>query len=240
MAPVAAVSRVAVITGAAQGIGKSIALRLAADGLKVALNDIGSKDNQVQDVVSEIRGKGGQAIAVLADVSVEADVRSMCAQVVDSMGGIDVMVANAGTFAGSGKPLYDDDTRDWDKIISINLRGVMLSYKFAAQQMIKQGRGGRIIANASAYCAAKFGVRGLTHSLSREVAKHSITVNAYAPGSILTDMASHPDDVHNGGLGSTIGKLLNLPPGLPRGQPEVIASLVSYLAKPESHFITGS
>ncbi|PCH44830.1 NAD(P)-binding protein [Wolfiporia cocos MD-104 SS10] len=250
MAQIASSRRVAVITGAAHGIGKSTALRLAGDGFKVAVNDIDRKKNQLQDLVSEIREKGGQAIAVPADVSLEPDVQSMCAQVVDTMGGIDVMVANAATFQGSGRPLHESSTEDFDRIMAINLRGVMLSYKYVAQQMLKQGRGGRIIgassvagkqseANASAYCAAKFGLRGLTHSLALEVFKHGITVNSYAPGFILTEMSCLPDDAHNGGPGSTILKLLNLSPDTPKAWPDVIASLISYLAKPESYYITG-
>ncbi|KAI0949993.1 hypothetical protein AcW1_006147 [Taiwanofungus camphoratus] len=230
-------TRVAIVTGAAQGLGSSIALRLADDGLDVAVNDIGSKTDQLQQIVTQIQAKGRRALAVPADVSRDADVQAMVAKVVEGLGGLDVMVANAGIVLF--KSILDTQLEEWDRMMLINVRGVMLCYKYAAVQMIKQGRGGRIIGassvagktgvlNLSAYCASKFAVRGITQSAALEFAPHNITVNAYCPGGMNTPMGSFAhasvDDSHKQS---------------PFGDPEVIASIVSYLAKPESYFITG-
>ncbi|KZT67277.1 NAD(P)-binding protein [Daedalea quercina L-15889] len=160
------------------------------------------------------------------------------------------MVANAGTC--EFVELVDSTADKWDEIVSVNLRGTMLSYKYAAMQMIRQGRGGRIIGASSvagkqgfptlsAYTASKFGARGLTQSAAIELAKHKITVNAYAPGVIDTGMVALPQDTERGvARGTTIIEAFGLPERLaPPPGPDVIASLVSYLAKPEAYFITG-
>ncbi|PCH44835.1 NAD(P)-binding protein [Wolfiporia cocos MD-104 SS10] len=242
--------RTAIVTGAAKGIGRAIAFRLADDGLQVAVNDKRSERAPLLEMVAEIESKGGQAMAMTADVSIEEEVRAMTAEVARQLGGLDVMVANAGV-AGPLTPLVDCPVQGWEEIMAVNLRGVMLSYKHAAIQMIKQGRGGRIIGassilgkqgriSAAPYSTTNFAVRGLTHSTARELARYNITVNAYAPGIILTTLATSVHDLHNGGPGSTIKKTFGLPLNTPNAEPEVVASLVSYLAKPEAHFITGN
>ncbi|KAL6300815.1 NAD-binding protein [Sparassis latifolia] len=242
-------ARIAIVTGAAQGLGLDIALRLADDGLDVAVNDIESKSQQLAKVASDVQAKGRRALAVPADVSREEQVVGMIATVVKTLGGVDVMVANAGI--AIYKPFLETSLEDWQRITSINLQGVVLCYKYAALQMVKQGRGGRIIgacssagkkgsANLSAYSATKFAIRGVTQSAALELGPHKITVNAYAPGFILTDLAYHPDDKTNGlRPGTTMKKLLGYRPDAPEGEPEVVASVVSYLAKPEAHFVTG-
>ncbi|OSX63534.1 hypothetical protein POSPLADRAFT_1139924 [Postia placenta MAD-698-R-SB12] len=200
--------RIAIVTGAAQGLGLSIALRLTDDAFDVAVNDIPQKSDQLADVVSQIEAKGRRAVALPADISDEQSVQDMVRSVVEKLGGLDVMVANAGI--ALHKPFIETLTEEWDRIVAINLRGVMLCYRYAALQMIKQGRGGRIIGttNLSAYSATKFAVRGLTQSAALELAPHDIT-------------------------------MFGLPADSPEAGPEVIASIVSYLAKPESYFITG-
>ncbi|KAH9835357.1 uncharacterized protein C8Q71DRAFT_115825 [Rhodofomes roseus] len=242
-------TRVAIVTGAAQGIGLSIALRFADDGLDVAVNDIAPKSSKLEEVVSQIRAKGRRSLALPGDVSNEEEVKAMVARVVEELGSIDVMVANAGI--ALHKPFLETTTEEWERVVAINLRGVMLCYRCAATQMIKQGRGGRIIGASSqagrigttslaAYSATKFAVRGLTQTVALELAPHRITVNAYAPGFIITDLAYHPDDTKNGGKpGSTVKKLFGLPLDSPEAGPETVASMVSYLASPESHFVTG-
>ncbi|OSX63706.1 hypothetical protein POSPLADRAFT_1139353 [Postia placenta MAD-698-R-SB12] len=239
--------RVAIITGAAQGIGRAIALRLAKDGIHVALNDIPNNADNLARVAEEVQAQGGRSTTILADVSVEHEVKAMVAKAVEDLGSVDVMIANAGISpVGS---ILDMSVETWDRIMDVNLRGVMLCYKYAALQMIKQGRGGRILGaiNFSAYSASKFGVRGLTQSLvhrrnmiALELAEHNITVNAYCPGVIITPMTSVEDDAQYGGKpGARVKAWIGAPPDGPDAGPEVIASIVSYLVKPEAYFITG-
>ncbi|OBZ77545.1 Diacetyl reductase [(S)-acetoin forming] [Grifola frondosa] len=217
-------------------------------GADIAVNDIPSKGDQIASVVKAIEAKGRRAIAVPGDISSEADVIAVIEKVVDDLGGLDVMVANAGILAV--RPLVDMSVDEWDRVMAINARGVMLSYKHAARQMIKQGRGGRIIGacsaagkkglgNGSAYSASKFAVRGLTQSAAQELAKYKITVNCYAPGGIMTSIGLLPDDEKNGGPGSTAKQLFGLPADMDVAEPAVIASIVSYLVKPEAYFISG-
>ncbi|OBZ77885.1 Diacetyl reductase [(S)-acetoin forming] [Grifola frondosa] len=240
--------RIAFVTGAARGIGEAIALRLADDGLDVAVNDIASKDEELAAVVKAIEAKGRRAIAVPGDVSSEEEIIAMVDKVVEVLGGLDVMVANAGIFRMFS--LLDTSVEEWDTTMAINARGVMLSFKHAARQMIKQGRGGRIIGacscagktaviNAAAYSASKFAVRGLTQSAALELAKYDITVNSYAPAAILTPMILRPEDTVNGGPGNTVLKDCGIPPNVAKAEPSVIAGLVSYLVKPEAYFVTG-
>ncbi|TCD65284.1 hypothetical protein EIP91_002846 [Steccherinum ochraceum] len=209
---------VAVVTGAARGIGRAIALRLADDGFDVAVNDISSSKSALEDVKNLIESKGKNAIAVTGDVSVEADVENLIAETVKVLGGIDVMVANAGV--ASGGKFLDLDISSFDRVISINLRGVMLCYLLAARQMVKQKRGGRLIGASSvfgkrgvaynqAYCASKFAVRGLTQSVAKEVRHQKITCNSYAPGLILTDMTVIEEDkLIDGQPGSFVKSLI--------------------------------
>ncbi|KZT04792.1 NAD-P-binding protein [Laetiporus sulphureus 93-53] len=240
--------RVAIVTGAAQGIGEAIALRLADDGLDIAVNDIESKREQLASLVQRIEAKGRRAISITGDVASEQDVVAIVEETVKVLGALDVMVANAGI--SLFKPMFDTTVEDIDRIMAINVRGVMLCFKHAAAHMVKQGHGGRLIGacsgsgkkgipNMSAYSASKFAVRGLTQACAGELAPHKITVNSYAPGSILTPMVLHPDDAINGGPASTAKKVAGLPLKTPDAEPDVIASLVSYLVKPESYFITG-
>ncbi|PFH49374.1 hypothetical protein AMATHDRAFT_4961 [Amanita thiersii Skay4041] len=264
------VSRVAVITGAARGIGRAIALRLADDGFDLALNDIPKSSSELNTLADELRQKGRRAIPLLADVSKEVDVKALIQDTVDQLGSVDVMVANAGVasantildstilpspflsllFSGtySTQPSLSAATVDeWDHVLAVNLRGVFLCYKYAIEQMIKQGRGGRVIAASSmygkqgaagsgAYCASKFAVRGLTQSAAKEYGKYGITVNAYAPGFINTPLLEILGDKRNLVLDrekqeTALGRV---------GEPEDIANLVSFLASEKSSFITGS
>ncbi|KAJ7040943.1 hypothetical protein C8F04DRAFT_1031814, partial [Mycena alexandri] len=189
--------RVALVTGAAKGIGKAIALRLAADGFSVAVNDLSSNAGSLSQVVAEIKNFGADALACLADVSVDDEVRDMVDKVVAHfpIGRLDVMIANAGVAKWSS--LVNTTAAEWETVMGVNARGTFLCYKYAAVQMIKQGNGGRIIGAASicvpslgAYSASKFAIRGLTQTAgkSQELGAHGITVNAYAPGGIDTAM----------------------------------------------------
>ncbi|KZP14669.1 NAD-P-binding protein [Athelia psychrophila] len=237
--------RIAIVTGAASGIGRSIALRLAADGLDILINDLPASESALNGVADEIRALGRRAVTFCGDISEEAVVRDLVDKAVNEFGGVDVMVANAG-MATMGT-LVEMEVEQWDRTMTVNLRGTMLAYKYAGRQMIKQNRGGRLFAassilgkkgypNFSAYCATKFGIRGITQAAAVEFGPHNITVNAYAPGLINTPMIRTPFD--DGEDGAMLRKLTGLH-DVRKEEPEVIASLVSYLAKPEAHFITG-
>ncbi|KAH8093146.1 NAD-binding protein [Cristinia sonorae] len=237
---------VAIVTGAAKGIGRAIALRLADDGFNVAVNDIPAEQQNLEVVAGLIREKGRQAVVITGDVSVEADVEKLVAQTVEDLGGLDAMIANAGI--GAAGPLSYLDVEQFDRILAVNVRGVMLCYKHAAKQMISQNRGGRLIAASSifgkkgvkycqAYCASKFAVRGLSQSFAEELLPHKITVNTYAPGVIRTDMTKSDKDGDK--HGSFVKSLFTAKEDAPDADPEVVASLVSYLCKPEAYFING-
>jgi len=229
--------RVALVTGAAGSVGSAIALRLAHDGFDIAANDI-NKDG-LDRLMQELSATGRKVIPILADVSVEKEVQSMVQLAVLELGSLDVMITNARI--SYPKSFLLADVEKFDKVMAVNVRGTMLCYKHAGLQMIHQGRGGRIIGASSvlgkqgcrmlsAYVASKFAVRGLTQSLSEELWPYKITVNAYAPGIVETK-----DQVSI----MKLKELMHLPPDAPQGTPEDVASLVSYLCKPESHFITG-
>ncbi|KAF8176076.1 hypothetical protein BJ912DRAFT_884702 [Pholiota molesta] len=241
-------TRIALVTGAAQGIGKAIALRLADDGLDVALNDLSSKSSELESLKKEIEDKGRKSAILLGDVSSEPDVIAMIEGIVSQLGGIDVMVSNAGiNFAC---PLTELPISEWDRTFSINTRGMFLCYRHAAKQMIKQGRGGRIIgatssagkqgiANLGHYSASKFAVRGLTQAAAQEWGPHKITVNCYAPSTVETPMIDNfinqvgiPKDAFYAGQSQATAVGYH-------GQPEYIASLASFFASEGSHHITG-
>ncbi|KAG7086970.1 hypothetical protein E1B28_002886 [Marasmius oreades] len=238
------------ITGSAQGIGKAIALRLAKDGFDVALNDIVSKEALLKKLENEILelGTGRKALIAMGDVSNELEVQGMVDNVVRVLGGLDVMVANAGICPACH--MTEMTGEEWDKVFSINSRGTFLCYKYAAIQMIKQGRGGRIIGASSAagkqgrkycmaYSATKFAIRGMTQSAAWELGKHGITVNAYAPGAIETELGRNLV-VEAQTLDPEISKAswTNNPSGR-WGEPEEVAALVSFLASKDSNFVTG-
>ncbi|KAG1745699.1 hypothetical protein EDB19DRAFT_1906206 [Suillus lakei] len=249
---------IALITGSAQGIGRGIALRLARDGFDVALNDLPNKDAKLELVATEIQSLGRQVCVVPADVTVNRQVKDMVDDAVAKLGGLDVMVANAGVAMLAS--LVSSTVESWDHTLSVNGRGPYLCYKYAAMQMIEQGRGGRIIGASSvagkmgypycsSYAASKFAIRGLTQVAALELGQYGITVNAYAPGTIQTPMTegtldeSGNLDLAGNVVDPVLSKLLaSINENVPikhRGQPEDIASIVSYLSSKEAHFITG-
>ncbi|KAG1789039.1 uncharacterized protein HD556DRAFT_1447311 [Suillus plorans] len=249
---------IALITGSAQGIGRGIALRLARDGFNVALNDLPNKDAELEAVATEIESLGRQACIVPADVTVDKQVKEMVDEAVTKLGGLDVMVANAGVVEFAS--LVSSTVESWDRTLSVNARGAYLCYKYAAIQMIEQGRGGRIIgassaagkmgfAHISSYTASKFAIRGLTQAAAVELGQYGITVNAYAPGAIQTSMikimldesgnVDYKQLIDNPCSRKWFTSLMENVPIKHVGQPEDIASIVSYLASKEAHFITG-
>ncbi|KAF7322307.1 hypothetical protein HMN09_00008300 [Mycena chlorophos] len=244
----AGTTRVAVITGGAQGIGRAAALRLAEDGLDVAVADLPSKLELLQGVVKEVEGFGQKALAVTVDVTKEDEVSGMVDKVVETLGRLDVMVANAGVGQDPPVSVVDVDLENWEKIWQVNTRGVVLSYKYAARQMIKQNEGGRIIGASSSaglrghdgwggYCMSKAAVRSLTQTVALELRQHRITVNAYAPGAIDTPMIAAPID-QTEGAGFAIKQAFKISE-FRTGQPQDVAAVISFLASEGAHFVTG-
>jgi meso-butanediol dehydrogenase / (S,S)-butanediol dehydrogenase / diacetyl reductase len=244
-------SRVALVTGAARGIGRGIAERLAADGLDVAVNDIEENENELEGVAESVREAGPRALAVTADVSDPGQVEGMVGRVADELGRLDVMVANAGI--AQVKPLLEVTPEDFDGLMSVNLRGVFLCYQ-AARQMIRQGGGGKIIGAASIaahkgfamlghYSASKWAVRGLTQAAAQEWAEYGITVNAYCPGIVGTAMWDLIDEKLAEHMGLQKGEALQQYSELIAlgrvEEPEDVAAFVSYLASRDSDYMTG-
>jgi meso-butanediol dehydrogenase/(S,S)-butanediol dehydrogenase/diacetyl reductase len=242
--------KVAIVTGAARGIGRAIALRLADDGAAVAVADLNL--DGVQSVAGEIEGVGGRAAAVQVDVADTGATSALVAETVERFGRLDVMVANAGII--QVKPLLELSAEDWDRTFAVNVRGVFLSFQAAARQMVAQGGGGRLLATASIaakmgspfqahYQASKAAVVGLVRSAAWELGAHNITVNCYCPGIVDTDMWRYIDLERGKLMGRAPGELLaEMATRSPLGRVEVpddVAPLVSFLASEDSRFITG-
>ncbi|KAJ7097550.1 hypothetical protein C8R44DRAFT_889092 [Mycena epipterygia] len=237
---------IALVTGAAQGIGRFIALRLADDRFDVAVNDISVNSEKLKSLVDEIQAKGRTSSMHIADISQEDQVKAMVEQAVQRHGGLDVMVANAGVIGRPGL-ITEIPLEEWDRVLGTNARGTFLCYKYAGLQMINQGRGGRIIGASSLsgkqgsatqgpYCASKFAVRGLTQAAALEFGAHGITVNAYAPGAVDTPLVTAIGHAMGADL---LSQFKAMSPLKKTGVPEDVASLVSFLASSGSQFITG-
>jgi 3-oxoacyl-[acyl-carrier protein] reductase len=231
-------SRVALVTGAAQGIGRAIALMLAQGGATVAVVDI--LEDKLAAVVEEITKSGGSAAAFKMNVTDEENVKQVFKDVVAKFGKIEILVNNAGI--ARDQLLMRMKRQDWDLVININLTGVFLCTQAAVPTMLKQ-RWGRIVNIASIfgqmgqggqanYSASKAGVIGLTMATAREVASRNITVNAIAPGFIETAMtqALAPE------LREAMFKMI--PMGRP-GHDVDVANAVRFLASEEANYITG-
>ncbi|THU98363.1 NAD(P)-binding protein [Dendrothele bispora CBS 962.96] len=248
-------TRIALVTGAAQGLGMVIALRLAKDGLNVAIHDLPNQEEKLLAVAEKIRALGRESSIHMGDIAEEENIKNIIEGVVEKHGGLDVMVANAGVLLTA--PFLETTAELLDKIFSINARSVFLSYRYAAAQMVKQGRGGRIIGassfggksgvqhqNISAYVGTKFAVRGITQAAAGELGKYGITVNAYAPGVIDTEMSQryiekYSKDLFNMSPEEFAVAFAQQIPVRRGGVPEDITGLVSYLASEEAGFITG-
>lgn len=230
--------KVAVITGASRGIGRSIALALAAQGATIVAVDMDQVSTEA--VVAELKAAGGKALAVVGNVTVSADVERMIEEAMGAFGRVDILVNNAGiTRDGLLMRMKDED---WDAVLSVNLKGAFLCTRAAFKVMSKQ-RYGRIINIASIvgqmgnagqanYCASKAGLIGLTKSNAREMAKRSITVNAVAPGFIATAMTDALSDKVRAELTAQI-------PLERLGSADDIANAVVFLASEAAGYITG-
>ncbi|KAJ7190220.1 hypothetical protein GGX14DRAFT_538065 [Mycena pura] len=245
-------TKIACVTGAAQGIGRAIALRLAADGCDVSVGDLSSKLPLLEELVKEIKSTGRKAIAVAVDVSKEAEVDNFIASTVKHLGGLDIMVANAGV-ATLGN-IIDTTVEELERVHAVNVKGTFVCYKAAAKTMIAQGRGGVIIGASSlagkkgagmcsVYGSSKFAVRAITQAAAMEWGKHGIRVNGYAPGATDTPLLLDMDVI----FGNLIGAPPNTYKEIMKGQaalggivtPEAIAGVVSFLASKDSESMTG-
>ncbi|KAI0125686.1 hypothetical protein BJ170DRAFT_702736 [Xylariales sp. AK1849] len=250
--------RNAIVTGSSRGIGKSIALRLAADGYNVCVNDIGANAKGCEEVVKEIQSMGRKACSAIADVSKRDEVAQLVQTSVKELGPLNTMVANAGI--AQVKALLDLTDEDFQRMFAVNVFGIQNCYAEAAKQMISQGnctpeRPGKIIGAASIvafkpfallshYSASKWAVRGLTQAYAMELAEYNITVNAYAPGIVGTAMWELIDAELAKKKGRPKGEIMkeyvNQLTALGRvSVPEDVAKLVSFQASSDSDFITG-
>jgi meso-butanediol dehydrogenase/(S,S)-butanediol dehydrogenase/diacetyl reductase len=243
-------AKVALVTGAAQGIGRGIALRLAKDGFDIALVDL--KADKLESVKKEVEALGRKASTFSADVSKRDDVYAAIDHAEKEFGGFDVIVNNAGI--AQVQPISDVKPEEVDRILKINVEGVLWGIQAAAAKFKARGHKGKII-NASSiaghdgfamlgvYSATKFAVRALTQAAAKEYASSGITVNAYCPGIVGTDMWVEIDErfleITGAPKGETYKKYVE---GIALGRaqtPEDVASLVSFLSSPDSDYITG-
>lgn len=231
--------KVALVTGASRGIGRAIAIRLAAEGAKVAINFAGNTE-KAEAVKAEIEAAGGEALLVQANVADATAVEEMVAKVVEAFGGIDVLVNNAGiTRDGLLVRMKDED---FDAVLDTNLKGVFYCTKAVSKLMMKK-RSGRIVnmtsvvgvngnAGQTNYAAAKAGVIGFSKSAAKELASRGITVNMVAPGFIDTDMTSVLSDKAKEAAMAGI-------PLQRMGTPENVADAVAFLVSDQAAYITG-
>ncbi|HAR5408911.1 3-oxoacyl-[acyl-carrier-protein] reductase [Staphylococcus aureus] len=229
----------ALVTGASRGIGRSIALQLAEEGYNVAVNYAGSKE-KAEAVVEEIKAKGVDSFAIQANVADADEVKAMIKEVVSQFGSLDVLVNNAGITRDN--LLMRMKEQEWDDVIDTNLKGVFNCIQKATPQMLRQ-RSGAIINLSSVvgavgnpgqanYVATKAGVIGLTKSAARELASRGITVNAVAPGFIVSDMTDALSD-------ELKEQMLTQIPLARFGQDTDIANTVVFLASDKAKYITG-
>lgn len=231
--------KVAIITGAARGIGRAIAEALASNGAAVVINDFGQEE-EANKVVLELTNRGAKAMAVMANVADRSQCEELVRQTISTFGRVDIMVNNAGITRDSLLATMSEE--DWDLVLAINLKGCFNCCRAVLRPMLK-AKGGRIInissvagvvgnAGQTNYAASKAGVIGFTKSMAKEVASRGITVNAVAPGLIDTHMRAKLS-------AAAEEKLLSQIPMGRLGRPEEIASLVSFLASPLAGYITG-
>lgn len=245
-------SKVALVTGAGQGIGRAIALKLAADGFDIAVADLSFQQEKGEGVVREIEALGRKAVFVTADVSSKDEITAAVDTAAEKLGSFDVIVNNAGI--AQVKPISEITGEELDKIFRINVNSVVFGIQAAVAKFDELGVKGRIINAASiaaiqgfpilgAYSASKFAVRGITQAAAQELASKGHTVNAYAPGIVGT------------GMWDLIDERLSEINGKPRGQnlqenvdsialgriekPEDVAGVVSFFASDNAGYVTG-
>lgn len=231
--------KTAIITGGSRGIGKAIALKLAKKGANIVVNYT-SNSSKAEEVVNEIKKMGREAMAVKADVSNPDDVKNLIKETEKKFSSIDILINNAGITRDTLLIRMKED--DWDKVMSVNLKGTFLCTKLVGKKMMKQ-RSGNIVNIASVvgiignagqanYSASKAGIIGFTKSTAKELSSRGINVNAVAPGFIETEMTKKLSEevVENYAKNIPLGKM---------GKPEDVANVVSFLCSEEASYITG-
>lgn len=263
--------KVALITGAgrAQGLGAAIAQRLAAEGASVVVTDVGSAhagespltqpasriglSEELAQVAAQIAAAGGECTAMALDVLDAAQVGAAVTATVERYGGLDIMVNNAG-IGYLMKPIVELSVAEWDAVLGVNLRGAFIATQHAARQMIAQGRGGRIVniasqaaksgfPFASAYCASKHGLVGLTRVSAIELGSHAITVNAICPNHVTTGLGAWQNDFFSKAMGLTLAQYLDAMKGrIPLGRPGLVedtAAACAWLCSDQARYVTG-
>ncbi|HXF61705.1 MAG TPA: SDR family NAD(P)-dependent oxidoreductase [Caldilineaceae bacterium] len=240
--------KVAFVTGAGSGIGKAAALTFAQEGAKVAV--LGRTESQLNKTVEEIKGAGGEALAVLGDVSQPNDVEQAIQRVLDAWGRLDIVLANAG-INGVWASLEELTPDDWDKTLNINLKGTFLTVKYAVPHLKKQGgaivvvssvNGTRMFSNtgATAYACSKAAQLAFTKMTALELAPHKVRINCICPGWIATEIGDNTDrrpidrwpvEYPKGAVPLTHGK---------PGSAEQVAQLILFLVSDASSHITGT
>ncbi|MCP1220720.1 SDR family NAD(P)-dependent oxidoreductase [Acetobacter orientalis] len=232
-------NKVTVITGAARGMGRATAERFAQEGAKLVLND--RDQAPLDELVQTLNANGTNAIGVAGDVASEADIKRLIQEAVSTFGGIDILVANAGIIPEADLASATADL--WDHTMAVDGRGMFLSCKYAAAEMVKAGRGAIVCLSSisafagqkgqAVYGPAKFVASGLTKHLAIDLADKGVRVNAVAPGTIDTPAVA--------GLGKEgIEKVVSLHPLGRMGKPEEVANAILFLASDEASFITGA
>lgn len=238
--------KVALVTGAARGIGQAVALELADAGVNIALNDFGLAE-QAEETAAMIRGKGVKCQVYLADVSNRAAVASMIDIIKHDYGSLDILINNAGISPkhnGLKKPIYEMDPEEWEKVISININGVFYCTRYAAPIMM-ENRWGRIVNLASQagrvyspiagghYCTSKAAVGGFTRVCAGELAPYNIIVNAVAPGRIESEMTKAYGEERNKAI------LKEIPLGK-YGTVQDVAKTIKFLVSDDNGYVVGA
>jgi acetoin reductase-like protein len=243
--------KVSIITGSGQGIGRSIALRLASEGSKVVVSDLNPETAEA--VANEISDVGEEAVPIQTDVRKVSDISRMVEFTVSKFGKIDILVNNAGII--QYRPILEISEQDWDLVMDVNLRGLFFCLQLVAKEMIRK-RAGAIVNIASIsgkvgtpdfahYSASKSGVIGVTKAAARALAPHGIRVNAVCPGTTITPLQDQLDKEMSTAAGVPLKKINRVEKEIDRiplgrhAMPEEVASVVAFLSSDEASFVTG-